>query len=234
MITLSRLPFQFIEHPEFRDVITFARLAPTQPHIPSAKTIRSRLQEYVQKQQQSILQKLPPNAKLSLALDCWTSPFRQAFMAVTGYFLDQHWQYQEVLLGFEPLSGSHSGVNLSDVVLKLLRQHKIADRVLAVTTDNASNNNTLMSSIQESLQSLELNNGSTIVRVPCIAHVIQLSLNDLLGKLKAIPKNENVEMDWSDERFRSLRVRQQKREIVDTLNKVCPYFLTLLTILTLL
>lgn len=153
-------------------------------------------------------------------------------MAVTGYFLDQHWQYQEVLLGFEPLSGSHSGVNLSDVVLKLLRQHNITDRVLAVTTDNASNNNTLMSSIQESLQSFELNNGSTIVRVPCIAHVIQLSLNDLLGRLKAIPKNENVEMDWSDERFRSLRVRQQRREIVDTLNKVCPYFLTFLLILT--
>ena len=62
-------------------------------------------------------------------------------------------------------------------------------------TDNASNNNTLMSSMQESLQSLELNNGSIIVRVPCIAYVIQLSLNDLLGKIKAIPKNENIEID---------------------------------------
>jgi hypothetical protein len=196
--------------------------------------MRSRLRGYVQEQQQSILQKLPLNAKLSLALDCWTSPFRQAFMAVTGYFLDQNWEYREVLLGFEPLSGSHSGVNLSDVVLKLLQQHKIADRVLAVTTDNASNNNTMMSSIQESLQSLELNNGSTIVRVPCIAHVIQLSLNDLLGKMKAIPKNESAEMDWSDDRVRSLRARQQKREIIDTLNKVCPYYLTSSIILTLL
>jgi hypothetical protein len=34
-------------------------------------------------------QKLPSGAKLSLALDCWTSPFRQAFMAITGYFLDE-------------------------------------------------------------------------------------------------------------------------------------------------
>lgn len=65
--------------------------------------------------------------------------------------------------------------------------------MLAVTTDNASNNKTMMSSIQESLQSLELNNSSTIVRVPCISHVIQLSLNDLLGKIKAIPKNENID-----------------------------------------
>lgn len=220
MLSLSRLPFQFIEHREFREVIAFARLAPTQPQIPSAITMRSRLRGYVQEQQRSILEKLPPTAKLSIALDCWTSPFRQAFMAVTGYFLDQHWEYREVLLGFEPLSGSHSRVNLSDVVLKLLQQHRIADRVLAVTTDNASNNNTMILSIQESLQSLELNNGSTIVRVPCIAHIIQLSLNDLLGKMKAAPKNENAEMNWSDDRVRSLRARQQKREIVDTLNKV--------------
>jgi hypothetical protein len=93
-------------------------------------------------------------------------------MAITGYFLDQDWQYQEVLLGFEPLSGSHTGVNLSDIVLKILQQHKITDRVLTVTTDNASNNNTMVASIQESLQVLELSSSSTIVRIPCIAHII--------------------------------------------------------------
>jgi hypothetical protein len=221
LLTLSRLPFQFIEHPQFREIISFARLAPIQPQIPSAVTIRSRLRQSVQEQQKSILQKLPLNAKLSIALDCWTSPFRQAFMAITGYFLDQYWQYQEVLLGFEPLSGSHTGVNLSDMVLKILQQHKITDRVLTVTTDNASNNNTMVASIQESLQSLELSNSSTIMRIPCIAHIIQLSLNDLLGKMKAIPKNESTEINWSDDRVRILRARQQKREIVDTLNKVC-------------
>jgi hypothetical protein len=194
--------------------------------IPSAKTIRSRLRDFVKEQQQGLLQKLPPNAKLSLALDCWTSPFRQAFMAVTGYFLDQDWEYQEILLGFEPLSGTHSGVNLSDVVLRLLHQHNITDRVLAVTTDNASNNNTMISSIRESIQSLEHNNGSTIVRVPCIAHVIQLSLNDLLGKMKANPRNESTEMEWSEDRVQSLRVRQQKGEIVDTLNKVYSHSLS--------
>lgn len=220
LLSLSRLPFRFIEHAEFHHVISYARLAPAQPQIPSAKTMRSRLRGYVEEQQQSILKQLPPGVKLSLALDCWTSPFGQAFMAVTGYFLDQHWEYREILLGFQPLSGSHTGVNLSEVVLKLLRQHKITDRVLAVTTDNASNNKTMISSIQESLQSLELNNGSTIVRVPCIAHVIQLSMNDLLGKMKATPKNEHAEMNWSENRVRSLRVRQQKRKIIDTLNKV--------------
>jgi hypothetical protein len=61
-------------------------------------------------------------------------------MAITGYFIDVDWRYREVLLGFEPLHGSHTGVNLSVVLLDILKQHKIEDRVFAVTTDNASNN----------------------------------------------------------------------------------------------
>ena len=140
-------------------------------------------------------------------------------MAVTGYFLTHDWEYQEVLLGFEPLSGTHSGMNLSEVLMNL-QQHRITDRVLAITTDNALNNNNLLAHINDAIQSLELNNSSIIIRVPCIAHVIQLSLKDLLGQMKASPKNEVPEIEWSDACIQSLHERQQKREIVDTLNKV--------------
>src|ERR1700709_399246 len=77
-----------------------------------------------------------------------------------------------------------------------------------------------MASVHEGIESLQSSNDVVIVRVPCIAHVIQLSLKDLLGKMKAIPKNDEAEQVWSDDRVDSLRARQQKREVVDTLNKV--------------
>ena len=64
-----------------------------------------------------MLSKLPPGSSLSIALDCWTSPFGQAFMAITGYFLDQDWNYCEVLLGFEHIQGSHTGTQLSETVI---------------------------------------------------------------------------------------------------------------------
>ena len=96
-------------------------------------------------------------------------------MAITGYFIDADWRYREVLLGFEPLYGSHTGVNLSVVLLDILKQYKIEDRVFAVTTDNV-----------------------TLVRVLCLAHVIQLSLNELLGHIKACPLNESTETRWNE------------------------------------
>lgn len=195
-----------------------ARLAPSNLEIPSAKTARRRLENLVRKQQDSILQRLPPNAKLSIALDCWTSPFAQAFLAITGYFIDNEWNYREVLLGFEPIHGPHTGANLSEVLLKLLQHHQITERILSITTDNASNNNTLMTHLLDSIRLSELGDQATIVHVLCIAHVIQLSLKQLLGELKAEPRNEKVQREWLEPRAQSSRCLQN-REIINTLNK---------------
>lgn len=197
-----------------------AQKAPRQLDTPSAKVARSRLRSTVIERHQNILQKLPKDGKISIAVDCWKSPFQQAFMAVTGYFLDKEWNYRELLLGFEPLHGAHSGVNLSAVLLRLLQKYNLVDRVLAITTDNASNNNTLVASIQEMVQSLDLGDDTAIIRVSCIAHVIQLSLKQLLGQMKAEPKNNTTQVEWTESQDQSVRFRHQKREIIDTLNKL--------------
>lgn len=76
-----------------------------------------------------------------------------------------------------------------------------------------------MTSIHDTIQSQGLSNTS-LFRVPCIAHVIQLSLNQLLGKMKANPVNDEAEIEWSNERTHSLHSRRPTKEIVDTLNKV--------------
>jgi hypothetical protein len=220
MVALGHLPFRFTEHRELDEFIDVVRLAPLKPKLPCRKTLRRYLQKNVQEKQQILLQKLPPNGKLSIALDCWTSPFNQAFIAITGYFIDQEWNYREILLGFEPLHGTHNGSNLGSTLFEILQKHGITDRVLSITTDNASNNNTMMASIQELVQSQDISSDTTIIRIPCIAHVIQLSLNQLLGKMKAAPENNTAETEWSDARTQLLNKRQNSREIVDTLNKV--------------
>jgi len=88
-IAVLRLPFSIIEHPQMQKLICLAHRAPSVPHFPSARTVRRWLAGEVKQQQQTVLQQLPPNAKLSIALDCWTSPFRQAFMQLLGTFLTQ-------------------------------------------------------------------------------------------------------------------------------------------------
>jgi hypothetical protein len=216
-ITVTRLPFHHIEHPKFLSLVRMAQSALSPPEVPSAKTIRRRLQTKVKEQQQDILRKLPSDAKISIALDCWTSPFTQAFMAITGYFIDADWVYREVLLGFKPLHGTHSGTNLSVVVLETLQEHEIQDRVFGLTTDNASNNKSLADALQQAFP-----DETHIIRIPCLAHVIQLSLNQLLGKLKAVPRNETTDAQWTDEQSSQARAnaKSKKRKVYTALNKV--------------
>ncbi|KAJ5864856.1 uncharacterized protein N7529_006772 [Penicillium soppii] len=85
---------------------------------------------------------LPEHARISIGLDCWTSPFGQALMAITGYFIDADWVYREVLLVFKPLRGTHFGVNLSTTVIQTVTQHEIENRIFGLTTNVASNNKT--------------------------------------------------------------------------------------------
>jgi hypothetical protein len=115
-------------------------------------------------------------------------------MAITGYFIDADWVYREVLLGFKPLHGVYTGSNMSSVLLETLMEYKIQDRVFGLTTDNASNNKTLVDSLQQ-----VLSNDVNLIQTPCLAHVIQLSLNQLLDCLNAIPLNDTAETEWTDQ-----------------------------------
>ncbi|OQD76768.1 hypothetical protein PENANT_c118G07329 [Penicillium antarcticum] len=52
-------------------------------------------------------------------------------------------------------------------------------------------------------------------------HIIQLCLGELLGKMKAVPKNKSPETEWcEEERIQQFRGRQRTKDIVDTLRKV--------------
>jgi hypothetical protein len=88
-------------------------------------------------------------------------------MAITGYFINADWVYWEVLLGFKLLRGVYTGLNMSSVLLETLMKHKIQDQVFGLTTDNASNNKTLVDSLQQ-----VLSNDVNLIQTSCLAYVI--------------------------------------------------------------
>ena len=87
------------------------------------------------------MKSFPEHGKISIALDCWTSPDKKSFIAIIGYFITEDFHYYEILLGFVPLSDAHTGEWLAEVVLDMLKQHNLLYRVLGITTDNVSYSN---------------------------------------------------------------------------------------------
>jgi hypothetical protein len=182
--------------------------------IPNRLQLKERLMELAHITHASLISTFPDDAKMSIALDCWTSPDQKPFMAITGYFISDDFQHHEILLGFSHVPGTHSGENLAKIVLSVLAKHNLSRRILAITTDNASNNGTLFHSVTKVLKA-QLDNDQVIQNealdhdlldliesqhhLPCLAHVIQLAVKAFLQKLKIeATNNNNQDIEWED------------------------------------
>jgi len=76
-------------------------------------------------------------------------------VGVTLHFIDDKFRLQQELLGFVPLSGSHTAEYMAEVVYDLLEEYGIKKKFFCITTDNASNNITMVKELSRILS----NNG---------------------------------------------------------------------------
>lgn len=75
----SNWPFSQFEVPEFRSLLNGGY----DLHLPSAKVIKARLAKYADEAREEIKVRITNNeSRISLALDCWTSPNRLEFMGM--------------------------------------------------------------------------------------------------------------------------------------------------------
>jgi hypothetical protein len=147
----------------------------------------------------SLLQKLPKDGMLSVALDYWTSRFQQSFLTIWDYYIDTSWLLYKVVLGFKPFYSTHSGKNLSRELVRVLLKHRAASRPYTITTDNASNNASI------SRYAAKFCSNHTKGRhFPCLAHIQQPALQNLLFSVKANLTNESDVKTGSDEMALSL------------------------------
>ena len=145
------------------------------------------------------LEALSPDDKISLALDCWTSQDQKPFLIIVGYFVSKEYKFHEVLLGFQYIKGSHEGAHLADIMIDILNEHNLCSHVLAITTDNTSNNWTLMGAVVGRLNNSFNLNHSLVDQphhLPCLAHVIQITVHAFLQHLNIESRMKKFQQDW--------------------------------------
>jgi hypothetical protein len=124
------------------------------------------------------------------------------------------------LLGFKHVKSNYAGKALLDILVSVLQYYNIRDRVLLITINNASNNNTLLNTLNQELKkSVDEIFSTDIIRIPCLAHVIQLCVKVLMKTLKIDPKDESKKAGpVNDKPTKNI---DKAREIRKTLAKVC-------------
>ncbi|THH23039.1 hypothetical protein EUX98_g8138 [Antrodiella citrinella] len=134
--------------------------------------------------------------KISFTTDIWSSLNRTPYLALTGHWLAMPTEEENqiarkenrnvnvpylksALLAFHPVFGSHTGKNLAELVLQLVKRAGISDdKIGHFTTDSAANNLTMMEEMEKTLldpeRSPHLNFNHKHNRVPCFAHIVNI------------------------------------------------------------
>ncbi|KAJ2911793.1 hypothetical protein MD484_g8620, partial [Candolleomyces efflorescens] len=170
----------------------FRRLMKTgRPHmkIPSPQTV-SRDVHVIFKNVRARIAELLKNydGRLNFATDAWTSPNHRPFVAVTVH-MEKEGKPVCMLLDIVELSVSHSGVNLAAAFVDILRSYGIDHKLLSVTCDNASSNDTMIDEIAK----LVLGYPGAANRVRCLAHVVNLVVKIILRQFDTRRKPKTTE-----------------------------------------
>jgi hypothetical protein len=206
MIIAGNHPSSMVEQPDFRELVEF--LHPGAKPM-SRHRLRDLLEESYNQCQDDLLPGLGQETKVSIAVDCWKSPNDNHFLAVMCYYISDSWEYREALLGFEPLSGQHTGRNLAEVVEAVLARHDLTQRLLVVTSDNASNNDTMRSTLESSFSSQNVSWNANMMKCSCLAHVPNLASKSLLNDMHIAPiDGDDDDDDIDDDDSESLDERE--------------------------
>ena len=173
-------PFSCVDNEYFEDMIEYLK---KDVIINSRRTIMRRLEELYSQMKGELKEKLNTfKSKYSITCDVWTSKNQLSFFGFTIHFIDNEWNTQEHLLAFKYLETEHDGVSLSKAMIEVLEDYGIADRLLGVTCDNASNNSKMLAEVEKYYSANYPDSGFSVVwnQVECMAHVLNLAAQQIL------------------------------------------------------
>jgi hypothetical protein len=166
----------------------------------------------------SLLNDLGNATRISIALDAWSANNHLSFLAIKGYYINTSWQLQEKLLDFIPMRGRHTGVSMAEEVLQVLSEMTTKRRLLAITCDNASNNSTLARAVRLKLQDDDILWSAEENTVPCLAHIINLVVQDIIQHLKLAATTEDI----GTLQKRHVQEVEVQISVPNSIRKVCP------------
>ncbi|KAF5317564.1 hypothetical protein D9619_013219 [Psilocybe cf. subviscida] len=153
---------------------------------PKRNTISRDIREIHKLTKESVIKILKSvTGKLHISVDGWTTPNVIAFIGVIVHYV-LNGKLESLLLDFVKATKAHTGVYLAARVTECLQDFKIDKKVLALTCDNASNNNTMVRELDILLPSFQ----GTKTQVRCFAHVLNLVAKAILAPLATKAKTK--------------------------------------------
>ena len=178
MVIKDEQPFCFGEKPGFRK---FMSKACPRFQFPSRRTCtRDIVRHYFE--EKAKLKKFFKDSyqRVCLTTDCWTSQVQDGYMTVTATFIDENWNLHKKVISFFMVKG-HKGEDIGKNLTRCLADWGL-DRVMTVTVDNASANDSGVDYLRRQLQKTNIAKGK-FLHMRCAAHIVNLIVRDGLQEV---------------------------------------------------
>jgi hypothetical protein len=149
-IVAKDIAFSAIESPLFQQIIS--DIPSISMLFKSRNTLSSRISAEFELSRQQLIEDLAISSQtIALLLDGWTSINNISFLGIIRHWLTEDFIYKERVLEFTEIEGLKTRENMAAIVIDLLQELDIECKVITITGDNASNNETLMDGVESRL-----------------------------------------------------------------------------------
>ena len=190
MVVFDELSFEFVEKLGFKNVISYA--VPTYRQM-GRQTVRDDIVDVLYEDRIKAFKAFFPkcidteNPGFSFTTDIYTcTAQKKAYMAVTVHFIMRHhgWTLYNTIIGFESLDSPHTGVNIANKFIKILKEYGLQNNAFSCTMDNAGNNDTFSYHMKHRQREAPLLLNGEFFQSRCNGHCYNLIAQDGLALLK--------------------------------------------------
>jgi hypothetical protein len=186
--------------------------------IPKGDAISNKIMARVPKIEEETIQLLENTCStISLSIDGWTSSNDIPFLGVNGKWAGPDFKIHKICIDFVELNDAHSGENFAEVIFQSLKRYNLLKKLISITGDNASNNDTLCRHLYAKLSRVYDNHLDTHGfrgeamrfepekgQIRCLAHILNLICKAILKTLgssthkDAVNFLDRVDGKWSN------------------------------------
>lgn len=195
-----QLAFFMLENTVFRELISYLNTT-LGALLPKARsTLRTWIVAEYNERKDVLKAELEQSiSKIHISFDIWTAGNWIGLISVWAYWIDDAGERQRRLLAFRRIYRSHTGDNQAAIVLQVLEEYNITNRIGHFVCDNASSNDGAVKLILKQLEPTISIEEATARRLRCFSHIINLSARSLLDPTGSefVIAAEELEIDES-------------------------------------
>ena len=136
MVVKDSQPFSIVDDCGFKEFVVL--LVPTYT-LPSRQALKNMVIHRYEEEKTKAKAVIQRVEAVSLTTDMWTSINMDAYLAVTGHYVDDSVRLATVLLGVLPFPEAHTAGNITAATRSLMAEWGIEGKVTSIVTDAGAN-----------------------------------------------------------------------------------------------